>query len=162
VVGQPNNSDVARETVTILPRTRIGEAGTAAKESPFRSSTAVNAPLAYVCGQPIGTFVMAQCRLNATGKCRDLARLGKFLMLGVVSLRGTKAIHPLLGIAKGEDNRRRRTPGLSATGRKREALERQRGKLVAMLAMHRMSPARRARLRQRLATVDEIIRLGQH
>jgi hypothetical protein len=43
-----------------------------------------------------------------------------------------------------------------------EALERQRGKLVAMLAMHRMSPARRAGLRQRLATVDEIIRLGLH
>jgi hypothetical protein len=77
-------------------------------------------------------------------------------------LRGTNVIHPLLSIAKGEDNRRHRTSELSATGRKLEALERQRGKLVAMLAMHRMSPARRARLRQRLATVDEIIRLGLH
>ena len=48
------------------------------------------------------------------------------------------------------------------TERKLEALERQRGKLVAMLAMHRMSPARRARFRQRLANVDEIIRLGLH
>jgi hypothetical protein len=82
-------------------------------------------------------------------------------MLSVVSLRGTNAIHPLLSIAKGEDNRRR-TPGLSATERKLEALARQRGKLVAMLAMHRMSPARRARLRQRLANVDEIILLGLH
>ena len=105
---------------------------------------------------------MPQCLLNSTGKCRDLARLDEFLMLGVVSLRGTNAIHPLLSIAKGEDNRRRRTPGLSAAGRKLGALERQRGKLVAMLAMHRMSPARRARPRQRFATVDEIIRLGLH
>jgi hypothetical protein len=77
-------------------------------------------------------------------------------MLGVVSLRGSNAIHPLLSIAEG------RTPGLSATEQKLEALERQRGKLVAMLAMHRMSPARRSRLRQRLANVDEIIRLGLH
>ena len=83
-------------------------------------------------------------------------------MLGFVSLRGTSAIHPFLSVAKGEDNGRRRTPGLSATGRKLEVLERQRGKLVAMLAMHRMSPARRARLRQRIANVDEIIRLGLH
>jgi hypothetical protein len=100
---------------------RIGEAGTAAKESPFRSSTAVNAPLAHVCGQPIGTFVMAQRRLNATGKCRDLARLGEFLMLGVVSLRDQRH-SSLLSIAKGEDNRRRRTPGLSATGAKARGL----------------------------------------
>jgi len=104
---------------------------------------------------------MPQCLLNSTGKCRDLARLDEFLMLGVVSLRGTNAIHPLLSIARGEDNRRR-TPGHTATERKLEALERQRGKLVAMLAMHRMSPARRARFRQRLANVDEIIRLGLH
>jgi hypothetical protein len=86
----------------------------------------------------------------------------EFLMLGVVSLRGSNAIHPLLSIAEGEDNRHRRTPGLSATEQKLEALERQREKLVAMLAMHRMSPARRSQLRQRLANVDEIIRLGLH
>ena len=102
---------------------------------------------------------MPQCLLNSTEKCRNLACLREFLMLGVISLRGTNAIHPLLSIAKGGDNRRRRAPGLSATERKLEALERQRGKLVAMLAMHRMSPARRGRLRQRLANFDEIIRL---
>jgi hypothetical protein len=39
------------------------------------------------------------------------------------------------------------------------ALGRQRAKLVPMLAMHRMSAARRARLRQQLANVDEMIRL---
>jgi hypothetical protein len=83
-------------------------------------------------------------------------------MCDVIPLRGTSAIHPFLSVANGEDNGRRRTPGLSATGRKLEVLERQRGKLVAMLAMNRMSPARRARLRQRIANVDEIIRLGLH
>ena len=37
------------------------------------------APLAHVCGQPIGTFVMPQCLLNSTGKCCNLARLREFL-----------------------------------------------------------------------------------
>jgi hypothetical protein len=49
--------------------------------------------------------------------------------------------------------------GPSAIERKLVALERQRAKLVPMLAMHRMSAARRARLRQQLANVDEIIQL---
>ena len=50
VVGQPNNSDVARETVPdIMPRMRIGEAGPAADPSPEPNWTAVNAPLAHVC-----------------------------------------------------------------------------------------------------------------
>jgi hypothetical protein len=47
----------------------------------------------------------------------------------------------------------------SAMERKLVALKRQRAKLVPMLAMHRMSAARRARLRQQLANVDEMIRL---
>ena len=49
--------------------------------------------------------------------------------------------------------------GPSAIERKLVALERRRAKLVPMLAMHRMSTARRARLRQQLANVDEMIRL---
>ena len=51
------------------------------------------------------------------------------------------------------------TPKPSATDRKLTALERQRAKLVAILAIHRMSRIRRTRLRARLATVDEIIGL---
>ena len=51
------------------------------------------------------------------------------------------------------------TPKPSATDRKLTALERQRAKLVAILAIHRMSRTRRTRLRARLATVDEIIGL---
>jgi hypothetical protein len=49
--------------------------------------------------------------------------------------------------------------GPSASERKLAALERRRAKLVPMLAMHPMSAARRARLRQQLANVDEMIRL---
>ena len=58
-----------------------------------------------------------------------------------------------------ENDHRRRTPEPSATDRKLTALERQRAKLVAILAIHRMSRSRRARVRARLATVDEIIGL---
>jgi hypothetical protein len=47
--------------------------------------------------------------------------------------------------------------GPSAIERKLAALKRQRAKLVPMLAMHRISAARRARLRQQLANVDELI-----
>jgi hypothetical protein len=47
--------------------------------------------------------------------------------------------------------------GPSAIERKLVALKRQRAKLVPMLAMHRISAARRARLRQQLANVDELI-----
>ena len=47
--------------------------------------------------------------------------------------------------------------GPSVIERKLVALERRRAKLVPMLAMHRMSAARRTRLRQQLATVDELI-----
>ena len=49
--------------------------------------------------------------------------------------------------------------GPSAIKRKLMALERRCAKLVPMLATHRMSAARRARLRQQLANVDEMIRL---
>ena len=58
-----------------------------------------------------------------------------------------------------ENDHRRRTPEPSAVDRKLAALERQRAKLVAILVIHRMSRTRRARLRARLATVDEIIGL---
>jgi hypothetical protein len=47
--------------------------------------------------------------------------------------------------------------GPSAIERKLVALKRQRAKLMPMLAMHRISAARRARLRQQLANVDELI-----
>ena len=47
--------------------------------------------------------------------------------------------------------------GLSAIERKLVALKRQRAKLVPVLAMHRILAARRARLRQQLANVDELI-----
>ena len=66
-------------------------------------------------------------------------------------------MHPLLIHA--ENDHRRRTPQPSATDRKLIALERQRAKLVAILAIHRMSKTRRARLRARLASVDEMIEL---
>ena len=56
--------------------------------------------------------------------------------------------------------------GPSAIERKLVALQRQRSKLVPMLARRRMSAARRARLRQQLANVDEMItlvkRIGLH
>ena len=58
-----------------------------------------------------------------------------------------------------ENDHHRRTPQRSATDRKLSALERQRAKLVATLAIHRMSKTRRARLRARLAIVDEIVGL---
>ena len=45
----------------------------------------------------------------------------------------------------------------SAIERKLVALKRQRAKLVPVLAMHRILAARRARLRQQLANVDELI-----
>ena len=66
-------------------------------------------------------------------------------------------MHPLL--ANAENDTRRRTPGPFARDRKLTALERQRAKLVAILAIHRMSKTRRTRLRARLGTVDEIIGL---
>ena len=47
--------------------------------------------------------------------------------------------------------------GPSAIERELVALGRRRAKLVPMLAMHRMSAARRARLRQQLANADEMI-----
>jgi hypothetical protein len=58
-----------------------------------------------------------------------------------------------------ENGHRRGTPELSAIDRKLTALERQRAKLAAILAIHRMSRTRRARLRARLATIGEIIGL---
>jgi hypothetical protein len=70
---------------------------------------------------------------------------------------GGACMHPLL--INTENDHRRRTLEPSATDRKLTALERQRAKLVAILAIHRMSRIRRARLRARLATVDEIIGL---
>jgi hypothetical protein len=66
-------------------------------------------------------------------------------------------MHPLL--INAENDHRRRTPEPSATARKLTALERQRAKLVAILAIRRMSKTRRTRLRARLATVDEMIGL---
>jgi hypothetical protein len=38
-------------------------------------------------------------------------------------------------------------------------LRRQRAKLLAILLSHKLSPARKARLRQTLANIDEVIRL---
>ena len=66
-------------------------------------------------------------------------------------------MHPLL--INAEDDHRRRTLEPSATNRKLASLERQRAKLVAILAIHCMSKTRRARLRARLATIDEMIGL---
>jgi hypothetical protein len=66
-------------------------------------------------------------------------------------------MHPLFIAARHED-RRRKASHSPATERKLRALERQRAKLVAMLVC-RMSPVRRARLRAKLANVDEMIRL---
>ena len=65
-------------------------------------------------------------------------------------------MRPLLPVAGGTIAAVERR-GPSAIERKLVALERRRAKLVPMLAMHRMSTARRARLRQRLANVDELI-----
>ena len=67
-------------------------------------------------------------------------------------------MHPLLIVSKNEEHRRG-TLQTSADERKLMALARQRVKLVTMLAMCRMSPARRVRLRTKLANVDEMIRL---
>ena len=69
-------------------------------------------------------------------------------------------MHPLvIKTAKSENDCSRRMPNLSACERKYTLLERQRAKLVAMLAIHPMSKARRARLRARLANFDEMIEL---
>jgi len=54
-------------------------------------------------------------------------------------------MHSLL--INSENGHRRRTPEPSATDRKLTALERQRAKLVAILAIHRMSRTRRGRVR---------------
>lgn len=62
---------------------------------------------------------------------------------------------PLLTVAN-ED--RRPTPGLAVTERRLKLLERQRAKLV-VLAMCRMSKARKVRLRAKIANVDEMIGL---
>jgi len=71
-------------------------------------------------------------------------------------------MHPLfVNATNSENDHHRRTANLSATERKLTLLERQRAKLVAMLAIHRMSKARRARLRARLANVDDMIELVQ-
>lgn len=71
-------------------------------------------------------------------------------------------MHPLfVNTANSENDHHRRAPNLSAAERKLTLLERQRAKLVAMLAIHRMSKARRARLRARLANVDDMIELVQ-
>jgi hypothetical protein len=43
--------------------------------------------------------------------------------------------------------------------RRLTVLYRQRAKLLAMLQSHRLSPARKARLRQMLENIDEVIRL---
>jgi hypothetical protein len=56
-------------------------------------------------------------------------------------------MHPLL--INAENDHRRRTPEPSTNERK----------LIAILAIHRMSQTRRTRLRARLATVDEMIGL---
>jgi len=66
-------------------------------------------------------------------------------------------MHPLL--INAENDHRRRTPEPSATDRKLTTLERQRAKLMAILAIRRMSKTRRAGLRARLVTVDEMIGL---
>jgi hypothetical protein len=66
-------------------------------------------------------------------------------------------MHPLL--INAENDHRRGMPEPSATDRKLAALKRQRAKLAAMLAIRRMSKARRARLRAALANVDEMIGL---
>jgi hypothetical protein len=67
-------------------------------------------------------------------------------------------MRPLLPEAGGDD-RRRRTLGANPRSSELVALERRRAKLVPMLARRRMSAALRARLRQQLANVDEMIRL---
>ena len=75
------------------------------------------------------------------------------LLFGVRSLGGGAS--PLLPEAGGTIAVERWAP--SAIERKLVALKRQRAKLVPVLAMHRISAARRARLRQQLANVDELI-----
>ena len=80
------------------------------------------------------------------------------LLFGDRSLGGEVLMRPLLPEAGGTIVAVERW-GPSAIERKLKALERQRAKLVPMLAMHLMSAVRRARLRQRLANVDEMIRL---
>ena len=70
---------------------------------------------------------------------------------------GEVLVRPLLPEAGGTIVVERSGP--SAIERKLVALKRQRAKLVPVLAMHRILAARRARLRQQLANVDEMIRL---
>lgn len=81
----------------------------------------------------------------------------QWLLFGASSL-GEVLVRTLLAKAGGTVAAVERW-GSSAIERKLVALERQRAKLVPMLAMHRMSGARRARLRRQLANVDEMIRL---
>jgi hypothetical protein len=82
--------------------------------------------------------------------------MGVAAVFGECPAKGA-CMHPLL--INAENDHRRRTLEPFATDRKLTALERQRTKLAAMLAIHRMSKARRARLRARLANVDEMIGL---
>jgi hypothetical protein len=62
---------------------------------------------------------------------------------------------PLVTVANDD---RRPSPGPAVTERRLKLLERQRAKLV-VLATCWMSKARKARLRQKIANVDEMIRL---
>ena len=85
-------------------------------------------------------------------------RSGECAAFCIISSWSANIMHPLLIASKHEDRRRKASQSPAAERRLR-ALEHQRAKLVAMLAMCRMSPARRARLRAKLANVDEMIRL---
>ena len=64
----------------------------------------------------------------------------------------------LINAIRDSDEGRRRTNNCASSPRLK-LLRRQRAKLLAVLLSHKLSPARKARLRQTLANIDEVIRL---
>ena len=115
-------------------------------------------PLAEACGQLVDDFTAPQLPLIRHEDVGIEQRSSECVTFCIISLGGADAMHPLLIVSKNEEHRRG-TLQTSADERKLMALARQRVKLVTMLATCRMSPARRVRLRAKLANVDEMIRL---
>ena len=64
----------------------------------------------------------------------------------------------LIDAMRDSDEARRGTNSCASSPRLKQ-LRRRRAKLLGILLSHKLSPARKARLRQTLANIDEVIRL---
>ena len=71
---------------------------------------------------------------------------------------GSNMAAALINAIRDSDEGRRSTNN-GASSPRLKLLHRQRGKLLAILLSHKLSPARKARLRQMLVNIDEVIRV---